>query len=424
MSRDGAPTLPAAPVPRSVPVRPRPVPGEMAAPPSPARSAVDVRPRPTSAPHGATLPAGAPSPPADPAPSGRVALVHFGNSGGLGTTRRVRVWSDLLRAAGFDVAEVNLLADHRLAVPSPGRLVGAARGTVVPEAAAWSVRSVRRALRDMDPDATVFVTARAFHPELAGCARTAVLDLQDRFSRSYRGRARVDDRLGASTAWWALGWAAGRFERRGHGVHLVAAGWSEAREIGATWIPNTVDVADRSSITDHGDAEADLLFFGKLSALPNLDALRTLGALWPYLAAGMPQVRCLVAGADPNAEVRALALRHGWAVEAGFDEVARLGRRARVAVVPLRYANGIQNKVLEAAGVGIPQVVSPQATGGLLPGFPAVVAGDGGAALAGIRRLLAEPGQRLDLALSAHEHVAEHYSRYRWAARVHELVAG
>jgi glycosyltransferase involved in cell wall biosynthesis len=354
--------------------------------------------------------------------STRVALVHLGHPGGLGTTRRVAVWRELLDASEADTVEINLLDDHRRLIPSPWTAVPALGGRVVPETATWSSRAAERAIRDADPDAVVFVTPRAFHPRLTGLGRHSILDFQDRFSLSYQGRASIDRRPGASVAWKTLAWAVDRFERRDHRVKTVAAGWSEAEAIGAAWIPNTIDAIEPDAITDHADAPFDVLFVGKLTALPNLDAMRRLAGLWPRVTTEVPGATCLIAGANLCDEVRELAAVHGWSTETDFDDVLTVCQRARVAVAPLGRANGIQNKVLEAAAAGLPQVVSPQALGGNAPGFPAMVARTREGMVASIQLLLQRPERRLALARAAHAHVVENYSVRRWAPVVHDLI--
>ncbi|MGH8994517.1 MAG: glycosyltransferase [Acidimicrobiales bacterium] len=333
------------------------------------------------------------------------------------------MWQELLSHAAIDTVTVNLLREHRWPVPSPYAAFPAIRGSVVPETAAWSASAAERALRDLDPDTIVFITPRAFHPRLVGIARRSILDFQDRFSASYSSRAAVDTRPGAALGWRLLSWATARFEARDHGVLTVAAGWSEAVQVGATWIPNTVTTIPAATINDHGAAPVDLLFFGKLSALPNVDALRRIGSYWPRLTSERPSVSALIAGAYPSREVQALARTHGWQVEVDFESVLAVCQRARVALVPLRHANGIQNKVLEAAAAGLPQVVSAAALRGMKPGFPAMIARSEESTVKAIDLLLSNPSCRLELAYAAHAHVERHYSIDRWAPVVHDLVS-
>lgn len=374
--------------------------------------------RPTLVPMGTPRPSGAGC-------SSRVALVHLGNQGALGTTRRVLVWKELLGASGIDVLEVNLLRDHHRPVPSALSFGSALRGTVVPETAMWSARHAARAIRSAGADTAVFVTARAFHPELARVVRAAVLDFQDLFSRSYRGRAAVDRRPGAAAAWRMLAWATERFERRDRRVRPVVAGWCEAQETGATWIPNTITCpVPAGDVTDHADARTDLLFFGKLTALPNLDAIRRLAGYWPQLTDAVPGATCTIAGSGANEEVGRLAAGCGWHVEQDFADVNDLCARARVGVVPLRYANGIQNKVLEAAAAGLPQVLSSVAVRGVAPGFPALIADDPATMAGAVSQLLRVPAHRLALAHRAHDHVVSRYSTERWVDPVRDLITG
>lgn len=357
-------------------------------------------------------------------PTTRVALVHLGRPSGLGTTRRFEVWRELLEAAGLDVIEVDLLRDHHRRVPSPGSALPAMRGQVVPESAVWSTRTAETALRTLDPDAVVFITPRAFHPRLARIARVNILDLQDRFSASYRGRAAVDARRSARVGWRLLANATKHFENRDHGVRVITAGWSEANALDAIWIPNTVTVTTREPIDSHEAASCDLLFFGMLASLPNVDALRTMSGLWPQLMLKRPLATCLIAGTGITGAGRHMAERYGWHVEENFGDVDSLCQQARVGFVPLRYANGIQNKVLEAAAAGLPQVVSPEALRGTSPGFPAIVARNPEEMVDSLAMLLCAPERRVELASLARAHVLERYSVEYWAPKVLELVTG
>ncbi|MGH9043949.1 MAG: glycosyltransferase [Acidimicrobiales bacterium] len=359
-------------------------------------------------------------PQASPRRARRVALVHLGNKGALGTTRRVEVWRELLGALDCHLVEIDLLASHRRRIPSPAAAFMALRGTVVPESVTWSWKGVRKALDAFGPDATIFVTPRAFHPGLANCAPISLLDVQDRFSQSYRGRGAVDRRPGAWIAWRLLAALTERFERRDHRVRLVAAGFSEAKAMGARWVPNLVVPAPED---DRTKVEAfDVTFFGKLSALPNLDALRRLSEIWPSLEARRPGTTCLIAGSGVTAEVRSLADRHGWTLENGFTDVFSLAQRSRIAVAPLRRANGIQNKVLEAAAAGLAQVVTEQSLLGTAPGFPALVARNDEELVEAIDLLLKDDELRERLAATALHHVNTRYALERWTPVVEDIL--
>jgi glycosyltransferase involved in cell wall biosynthesis len=223
----------------------------------------------------------------------------------------------------------------------------------------------------------------------------------------------------ASLPFAALARAAGRFER-GHGVPAAtAAGWSDAEALGVRWLPNVLDPPD---VASSAVAEADLLFFGNLSYEPNVAALETLRRVWPAVQRRRPGTTLLVAGAGGDA-VRAGAPPHGWIVEGRFDDVARLCGRARVAVAPLHHASGIQNKVLEAAAAGLPQVLTPQAAAGLRPGFPCVLA-DGDDALAdALVELLEDPARASALGAQARDEILSTYVPAAWADTVRDLLA-
>jgi glycosyltransferase involved in cell wall biosynthesis len=83
---------------------------------------------------------------------------------------------------------------------------------------------------------------------------------------------------------------------------------------------------------------------------------------------------------------------------------------ARLGVVPLRHASGIQNKVLEAAALGLPQLVDTAAVAGLRPGFPAVPVGDDDELVRQVVDLLEDDRRLTELGRSAREHVRDHYT--------------
>jgi glycosyltransferase involved in cell wall biosynthesis len=353
----------------------------------------------------------------------RVTIVHLGRRGGLGERRRVEAWRVLLEDVGATVAEIPLMQRHRrgLRPPSSSDLVALLRRRSVIETLAWDARGTAADLRRTEPDGTIFVTARAYHPRLHGIAGTEVLDFVDRMSSAYGDRADVVRNPLHKVGFRVLSWSHRGFERgtRRAPARRVAAGHGDASTLGAVWLPIPIRAM---SGTASQQADHDLVFFGTLGYPPNIAAVRRLARLWPALQARRPGLSLLLAGARPTQEVRATAIAQGWELNESFEDVSEVCSRARVAVVPLEHASGIQIKVLEAAAAGLPQVVSPPALRGFAPGFPAIVAEDDAAFVNGVLRLLDDDDLRRGLAKAANDHVREHYSFERWRPVVADLL--
>jgi len=240
-------------------------------------------------------------------PTPRVVIVHLGRAHGMGTWKRIEGLRAIFEGVGAEVQEILLRADHRPGVRDllhPG-LVDLARGRSVPEAWAWSSTSVHARLVELRPDVVLCCTSRAYHPRLGDGDWTVVLDFIDRLSVSYRDRAGIRDIGARRLLFRALARPHARFEaaRRAPDTVAIAAGWSDARELRATWVPITVEVpraTDRSPV----EPEHDLLFFGNLSYPPNVEAVARLDRLWPAISAARPGTTLLIAGARPVEVVR------------------------------------------------------------------------------------------------------------------------
>jgi sugar transferase (PEP-CTERM/EpsH1 system associated) len=109
-----------------------------------------------------------------------------------------------------------------------------------------------------------------------------------------------------------------------------------------------------------------IVFTGTMDYWPNVDAVAWFAdAIWPRVYAADPTSRFVIVGANPAPQVRDLAKRDGITVTGRVPDVRPYLAHAAVAVAPLRVAQGVQNKVLEAMSMARPLVATPQALEGI-----------------------------------------------------------
>jgi polysaccharide biosynthesis protein PslH len=133
-------------------------------------------------------------------------------------------------------------------------------------------------------------------------------------------------------------------------------------------LPNGVDVDSLRPSTSPGETP-DLVFCGVMNYTPNVDAVCWFArTIWPLIRARRPHARFFVVGSDPAESVRKLAVpESGIEVTGAVSDVRSYLWNAAVAVIPLRMARGIQNKVLEAVAAGLPAVITTEVLEGLPP---------------------------------------------------------
>lgn len=166
----------------------------------------------------------------------------------------------------------------------------------------------------------------------------------------------------------------------------------------ATVVPNGVDAAvwHRSTPTL---GQRTIVFTGKLDYPPNEDAALVLVEhVLPLVRERFPDVRLLLVGRDPTPRLRDAGARAGAEVTGEVPDVRPYLEQASVFAAPLRFAAGIQNKLLEALAMEVPCVASGAAVAGLIVDAtePPVVRADTPAAMADalcdvIRRVEADP---------------------------------
>jgi glycosyltransferase involved in cell wall biosynthesis len=158
--------------------------------------------------------------------------------------------------------------------------------------------------------------------------------------------------------------------------------------------------------------------------------------IMPRVWAQRPDVRLYIVGKDPPPAITHLDPewspdRRPPAIDDGQGRIVVTGRvehvppylqQATLAVAPVPYGAGIQNKVLEAMACGAPVVASPQAASALdaQSGRDLRIAEDADAFAAALLELLDDPQERERLSRAGRAYVEKHHS---WDAITKELVA-
>ncbi|MGD9644480.1 MAG: TIGR03087 family PEP-CTERM/XrtA system glycosyltransferase [Pirellulales bacterium] len=155
------------------------------------------------------------------------------------------------------------------------------------------------------------------------------------------------------------------------------------------------------------------VFVGALDYRANIDGLTWFAhEVWPGVVAELPQARLSLVGRAPTSTIQRLGQLPGIEVVGSVPDVRPHLARASVAIVPLRIARGIQNKVLEAAAMRKATVVSPAALEGLglVPDRDLLVADSPSAWRKQLSRALADAELRNRLGTAAREYVVERHS--------------
>jgi polysaccharide biosynthesis protein PslH len=193
-----------------------------------------------------------------------------------------------------------------------------------------------------------------------------------------------------------------------------------------TVIANGVDLGSFAPAPPEGRQRATLLLGGKMSYHANEAAALYLGReIMPLIWRTRPDVRCMIVGRDPTAAVRALGDDARIAVTGAVPSMPEVLQSATIAVVPLRYGVGIQNKVLEAMATATPVVATPQAARALNAAADEaiVLAGTASAFAAAVLDLLDDPGRRAQMGAAGRRYVETYHDWYRGAERLVERYA-
>lgn len=185
-------------------------------------------------------------------------------------------------------------------------------------------------------------------------------------------------------------------------------------------VTNGVDAA-RFYPTGQARYPRSLVFVGHLRVFHNVDAVTHLARdILPLVRAQVPDCTLTIVGADPAPEVHRLAADPAVTVTGFVPDLNQYLNQAALFVAPLRFAAGVQNKVLEAMATATPVVTTTLVNDGLgaSAGEELIVA-DGAAATARqVVALLGDPSLASRIGQAGLAFVQRAYSWDRVAQRV------
>ncbi len=192
-------------------------------------------------------------------------------------------------------------------------------------------------------------------------------------------------------------------------------------------VPNGVDLQHLNYVWRPIRSET-VIFLGRMDYPPNVDAVLFFAReVFPRIRNRRPSVRFSIVGANPHPKVRALAREKGIEVTGFVPDIRPHLAQAAVFVAPLRWASGMQNKVLEAMAVGVPVVTTPKVFAGfegMESGRHLIVADTSEELAEAVLSLLDDSQGAFLLSQEARNLVEAHYSWDRIGIQLYKELVG
>ncbi len=189
-------------------------------------------------------------------------------------------------------------------------------------------------------------------------------------------------------------------------------------------LPNGVDLDYFRPDPSIEREPATLALSGKMSYHANVTmAVYLVREVMPLVWASRPETRVSIIGKNPSLDVQALAGDSRVTVTGAVPEIRPYLNRATMAVAPIVYSAGVQNKVLEAMACATPVVTTPIALGGLaaVPGRHLLIGEDSNDLAEAIVDLLENSSKRAALAQAGRDYVETNHDWLAIGARLSSL---
>ncbi len=188
-------------------------------------------------------------------------------------------------------------------------------------------------------------------------------------------------------------------------------------------LPNGVDLEYFKRTTEKPRDTQTIVFSGKMSYHANVSMVDYLvREIMPTVWEKYPALKLIIVGKDPPRRIWELTRNPLVEVTGTVDDIRPYLWAATVAVVPLVYGAGIQNKILEAMACETPVVTTSQAFSSLFatPGVHALVGDSANDFSAAIISLIENPSLQRKLGLSGYAYVTAYHD---WNKMASELFA-
>lgn len=194
---------------------------------------------------------------------------------------------------------------------------------------------------------------------------------------------------------------------------------------GIVVVPNGVDLDHFVPSDTMRDADL-LVFTGKMSYHANITAAAHLiESVMPLVWTSRPSARLMIVGKDPPRMIRRLAESHGPRIKVTGEvpDLRPFLAMAALAVFPIQYGSGLQNKALEAMACATAVVTTPQGVAGLeAKSGQGVLIEERPEGLARcVVRLLGDSHEREAIGRAGRRYVESHHQWSDVAARLEEV---